>query len=89
MFPDDVAAYVGIDCVRSLIMVEEHDLLQRTRYALDRALAVEKKLAFDPPSYSYEELRDMVYIGSLKSPSLESCDILLERGVKKLPADGR
>jgi hypothetical protein len=88
MFPDDVAAYVGIDCVRSLITVQEQDLLQRTRYALDRALAVEKKLAFDPPTYSYEQLRDMVYMGSWQSPSLESCDILLERGMKKFPADG-
>jgi hypothetical protein len=89
MFPDDVAAYVSIDCGRSLITVQEEDLLRKTRYALDRALAVERRLAFDPPSYTYEKLRDMVYIGSSKSPSLESCDILLERGVKKLPADGR
>jgi hypothetical protein len=89
MFPDDVEAYVSIDCVRSLIMVQEEDLLERTRYALDRALAVEKRLVSDPPSYTYEKLRDLVYIGSKKSPSPESCDILLERGVKKLPADGR
>jgi hypothetical protein len=88
MFPDDVEAYVSIDCVRSLIMVDE-DLLQRTRYKFDRALALERRLSSDPPSYTYEELRNMVYIGSNKSPSLESCDILLERGVKKLPADGR
>jgi pimeloyl-ACP methyl ester carboxylesterase len=89
MFPDDVETYVSFDCVRALLIVQEEDLLQRTRYALDRALAVEKKLAFDPPSYTYKELRDMVYAGSLKSPSPESCDILLERGMKKLPADGR
>jgi pimeloyl-ACP methyl ester carboxylesterase len=89
LFPDDVEAYVSIDCVRSLVMMQEEDLLERTRHALDKALAVEKRLAFDPPSYSYEELRDLVHIGSLKSVSPESCDILLERGVKKLPADDR
>jgi hypothetical protein len=89
MFPDDVEAYVSIDCVRSLIMVQEEDLLEKTRCALDRALAIEKRLASDPPSYTYEELRDLVYIGSKKSPSPESCDMLLERGVKKLSADGR
>ena len=87
LFPDDVEAYVGIDCVHSLIMVQEEDLLERTRYWLDRALAIEKRLAFDPPSYTYEQLRDMVHIGSRKSLSPESCDILFERGVKKLPAD--
>ena len=89
LFPDDVEAYVSIDCARSLVMVQEEGPLERTRYALDRALAVEKRLAFDPPSYTYEELRDLVYIGSKKSPSPESCDILLERGVKKLAADNR
>jgi len=90
LFPDDVEAFVSIDCVRSLIMVdEEEELLERTRYALDRSLAIEKRLAFDPPSYTYEELRDLVHIGSKKSVSPASCDILLERGVKKLPADDR
>ena len=89
LFPDDVEAYISIDCVRSLLMVQEEDLLERTRYTLDRALALEKRLAFDPPSYTYEQLRDMVYIGSRKSPSPASCDILLERGAKKLPADDR
>jgi hypothetical protein len=89
MFPEDVEAYVSIDCGRSLIMIQEEQLLERTRYAIDRALAIEKRLAFDPPSYTYEELREKVYIGSSKSPSPESCDLLLERGVKKLPADDR
>jgi len=89
LFPDDVEAYVSIDCVRSLMILEEEQLLERTRYALDKALAIEKRLAFDPPSYTYEELRDLVHIGSWKSVSPESCDILLERGVKKLPADDR
>jgi pimeloyl-ACP methyl ester carboxylesterase len=89
LFPDDVEAYVSIDCARTLMTIQEEELLQRTRYALDKALAIEKRLAFDPPSYTYEELRDLVYIGSRKSPSLESCEILLERGVKKLPADDR
>ena len=89
LFPDDVEARVGIDCARSLMMLQEEDLLERTRYCLDRELAVEKRLAFDPPSYTYEQLRDMVYIGSKKSPSPESCNILLERGVKKSPADDR
>ena len=89
LFPDDVEAYVSIDCVRSLIMVQKEDLLERIRYSLDRSLAVEKRLAFDPPSYSYEELRDLVHIGSIKSLSPESCDKLLERGMKKLPADDR
>ena len=89
LFPDDVEAYISIECARTLMMIQEEELLERTRYALDRALAVEKRLASDPPSYMYEELRDLVYVGSRKSPSLESCDILLERGVKKLPADDR
>jgi hypothetical protein len=89
LFPDDVEAYVSIDCVRSLIMVQKEDLLERIKYCLDRSLAIEKRLAFDPPSYSYEELRDLVHIGSIKSLSPESCDKLLERGMKKLPADDR
>ena len=89
LFPDDVEAYVSIDCVRALIMLRKEDLLERTRYCLDRALAIEKRLAFDPPSYTYEQLREMVHIGSKKSLSPESCDILFERGVKKLPADDR
>jgi hypothetical protein len=66
MFPDDVEAYVSIDCGRTLMMYEE-ELLETTRYTLDRALAVEKRLAFDPPSYTYEELCDLLYIGSKKS----------------------
>jgi len=89
LFPDDVEAYVGIDCVHTLMMVQEEDLLERTRFSLDKALAIEKRLAFDPPSYTYKELCDLVYIGSRKSLSPESCDILLERGVKKVPADDR
>ena len=89
LFPDDVEAYVSIDCVRTLMMVQEEELLERIRYSLDRTLALEKRLAFDPPSYTYKELRDLVYNGNKKSLSLESCDIMLERGVKKLPADDR
>jgi hypothetical protein len=89
LFPDDVEDYVSIECARSLMMIQEEELLERTRYALDRVLAIEKRLASDPPSYTYEELRDLVYVGSRKSPTLESCDKLLERGVKKLPADDR
>jgi hypothetical protein len=89
LFPDDVEAYVSIDCVRSVMMVQEEDLLEGIRHTFDTVLAIEKRLTFDPPSYTYEELRDLVYIGSLKSPSLESCDILLERGVKKLRANDR
>ena len=89
LFPDDVGAYVSIDCVRSLMMEQEEDLLESIRYSLDRTLALENRMSFDPPSYTYKELRDLLYIGSRKSPSPESCDILLERGVKKLPADDR
>jgi len=89
LFPDDVEAYVSIDCVRALIMIQEDNLLEKIRYSLDRALAIEKRLALAPPSYTYEELRDLVHIGSRKSLSLESCDILLERGLKKLAADDR
>jgi pimeloyl-ACP methyl ester carboxylesterase len=89
LFPDDVEAYVSIDCVRTLMMMQEDELLERIRYAFDSILATEKRLAFDPPSYTYEELRDLLYIGNKKSMSPESCDILLERGAKKLPADDR
>jgi pimeloyl-ACP methyl ester carboxylesterase len=89
LFPDDVEAYVNIDCARSLMILQKENLLEETRYCLDRALAIEKRLAFGPPSYTYEQLRDMVHIGSKKSLSPASCDILLERGVKKLPADDR
>lgn len=89
LFPDDVEAYVSIDCVRTVLMVQEDDLLERIRHTFDKALAIEKRITFDPPSYTYEELRDLLYIGSGKSPSLESCDLLLERGMKKLRANDR
>jgi pimeloyl-ACP methyl ester carboxylesterase len=84
LFPDDVDTYVAIDCVRALTVVQKEDLLDRIRYSLDKTLAKEQRLAFDPPSYTYEELREMVHNGSRKSLSLESCDILLQRGMKKL-----
>jgi hypothetical protein len=89
LFPDDVEEYVSIDCVRTVIMVWEEDLLERIRYTFDKTLAIEKRRTFDPPSYTYEELRDLVHIGSFKSTSLESCDILLERGVNKSRASDR
>jgi hypothetical protein len=89
LFPDDVEAYVSIDCGRLLMMVPEEDVLERTRYSLDSALAIEKILVLDPPSYTYEDVRHMVYVGSRKSLSPESWDLLIERGVKKLPADDR
>jgi pimeloyl-ACP methyl ester carboxylesterase len=89
LFPDDVEAYVSIDCGRTVMMEQEEEVLGRTRYFLDSALAVEKILVLDPPSYTYEEVRHMVHVGSRKSLSPESWDILLERGVKKLPADDR
>jgi hypothetical protein len=84
LFPDDAEAYGSIDSSRSLMMIQEEGLLERTRYAVDRALAIEKRLAFDPPSYTYEELRDLVYIGSKKSLSPDSCDILLKEGSKEV-----
>ena len=89
MFPEDVDAYVSIDCARTLMMVQKEDLLGGIRYTLERTLAIEERLASDPPSYTYEELRELVYAGSSKSPSLESCDVLLERGMKKVSEGDR
>ena len=89
MFPEDVDAYVSIDCARTLMMVQKEDLLGGIRYTLDRTLAIEERLASDPPSYTYEELRELVYSCSSKSPSLESCDVLLERGMKKVSEGDR
>ena len=85
LFPDDVESYVAIDCVRTAVMVQKDDMLDGIRNCLDITLAKEQRLTLDPPSYTYEELRELVYNGSQKSPSLESCDILLQRGMKKLP----
>jgi pimeloyl-ACP methyl ester carboxylesterase len=57
MFPDDVEAYVSIDCGRTLMMMYEEELLETTRYTLDRALAVEKRLAFDQTGGEHKETK--------------------------------
>ena len=89
MFPEDVDSYVSMDCARTLMMVQKEDLLGGIRYTLDRTLAIEERLASDPPSYTYEELRELVYAGNRQSLSLESCDVLLERGMKKVSEGDR
>ncbi|XP_021919934.1 probable serine hydrolase isoform X2 [Zootermopsis nevadensis] len=83
LYPDDVDAYVSIDCARSLMLVQEENLLDNIRNCLDRTLAIEKRLASDPPKYTYEELLELVYAGSRKSPTRDSCGVLLQRGIKE------
>jgi len=81
LYPDDVDMYVSIDCARTLIMAQNENMLDEMRYTLDRTLAIEDRVASDPPSYTYKELLELVYIGSQKSPSKDSCEILLQRGM--------
>jgi hypothetical protein len=83
LFPDAVDAYVSIDCARVAMMVQKENFLDKIRYTLSRTLQLEEKLALDPPSYTYEELVELVYAGLDKSPSRDSCRILLQRGMKE------
>jgi pimeloyl-ACP methyl ester carboxylesterase len=89
LYPGDVDTYVGIDCARTLIMVQKENLLDDIRNCLDRTLAIEKRLASDPPRYTYEELLELVYVGSKKSPTRDSCGILLQRGIKECSQEER
>jgi pimeloyl-ACP methyl ester carboxylesterase len=83
LFPDGVDAYVSIDCARTEIMSQKEDLLDNMRKTLGRTLQLEERLLLQPPSYTYEELLELVYAGLYKSPSRDSCRILLQRGMKE------
>jgi pimeloyl-ACP methyl ester carboxylesterase len=83
LFPDAVDSYVSIDCARTDMMLQKENLFDEIRYTLNRTLELEKRLALDPPSYMYEELLELLYAGLKKSPSRDSCRILLQRGMKE------
>lgn len=83
LFPDAVDVYVSIDCARTDMMLQKENMLDEIRYTFNRTLELEKRLALDPPSYTYEELLELLYAGLSKSPSRDSCRILLQRGMKE------
>ena len=88
LYPDGVENYVSIECARALLAPSK-DCIKVTRDTLDKTLEIEKKLGTNPPSYSYDTLLHLVHDGALRSPSLESCALLLKRGIKISPQDNR
>ncbi|KAJ9581627.1 hypothetical protein L9F63_023210, partial [Diploptera punctata] len=87
LYPEEVEKYVSIDCARSLLLPPKGKYIQQTRDTLDKTLNIEKKLGTDPPSYTYDDLLQRVYQGSGKSPTLESCAVLMKRGLKTSSQD--
>jgi hypothetical protein len=85
LFPEAVDAYISIDCARTDMMLQKENMLDQIKHTLNRTLELEKRLALDPPSYTYKELLELLYAGLNKSPSRDSCHILLQRGMKESP----
>nr|CAD7586466.1 unnamed protein product [Timema genevievae] len=89
LYPDAVEKYVSIDCARTLIMTTLDSELDMIRHTIDSTLALESKLGKDPPFYEFEELVHRVYEGSLHSPTIESCRIILKRGTSEVNKEGK
>lgn len=87
LYKNEVDKYVSIECARSLLMPSTSDYLKQTRDTLEKTLDMERKLGNDPPSYAYDDLLHRVYEGSGRSPTLESCAVLMKRGLKVSPQD--
>jgi hypothetical protein len=71
------------------MVIQKENLLDVIRNSFDKTLEIEKRLASDPPRYTYEELLELVYVGSKKSPTRDSCGILLQRGMKESSQEER
>ncbi|CAG2059076.1 unnamed protein product [Timema podura] len=89
LYPDAVEKYVSIDCARTLIMTTLDSELDMIRHTIDSTLALENKLGKNPPFYEFEELVHRVYEGSLHSPTIESCRIILKRGTSEVNKEGK
>lgn len=83
IYPDDVDMYLSLDCSRALqAQSPQDDLVYYT--ITDKLLSVDSNIGVkSPPTYTYVDLVDLLYNGSLESPTKESCKILLKRGMVK------
>ncbi|PSN47905.1 hypothetical protein C0J52_03377 [Blattella germanica] len=90
MYPDEVDKFVSIDCVRSNLAEKYKKALHSLEIgeALGKILSLEHKL-HTPPCYTYDELLDLCYKGLDEAATLESCAVLMKRGVKQSSQDQR
>ncbi|XP_049957161.1 probable serine hydrolase [Schistocerca serialis cubense] len=84
-YPEEVDKYVSIECARTMLAVRPVVDVKAYQFA-DWIISVEDKMEKNkPPSYTYEEILKRLYEGSEKSPTIDSCKILLRRGAVRVP----
>jgi pimeloyl-ACP methyl ester carboxylesterase len=81
LYPDEVDKYVSIECGRAKMLLGAKQYADYWGPHTDRLLKAEGiVLKNQTPEYSYEEILQRYQKGAFMSPTLESTQILMERG---------
>jgi pimeloyl-ACP methyl ester carboxylesterase len=81
LYPDEVDRYVSIECGRAKVLLGPKQFADYWGPHTDRLLKMESLVLHkQTPEYSYEEILERYQKGAFMSPTLESTQILMERG---------
>lgn len=89
-FPENVKNLIGIECVRAVIFQNQDSIAEDLKRTIDAALYMEERLSKKPPSYTINEMINMLQKGG-RGPgpmSKKTCEIILKRGAKEI-AEGK
>lgn len=82
IFPETVSKYISIDCSRHQTAVHPNTNISALKQTIEKTLSYEEKTT--PPEYTYEELLMNFRHGRKNLISIESCKLLLNRGLREL-----
>lgn len=77
LYPNDVKCFISIECARLRLASNLPEQIKKT---LEKTLEYEK-YTNEPPCYTYDELLTLFHKGRKERLSLESCKVLLSRGI--------
>lgn len=78
IYPEAVFKYISIDCARHQMAVQSNTNISAIRNTIEKTISYEGKT---PPDYTYEELLANFCKGRKNLISVESCKVLLSRGI--------
>uniref|UniRef100_W8BYL2 Putative serine hydrolase n=1 Tax=Ceratitis capitata TaxID=7213 RepID=W8BYL2_CERCA len=86
LYPRTVDMLIAVDAIKGINLPPEYQL-KLLRTSAEKTLVederTEKSIMYEPPSYTYEQLKQVLYEGSNRSVDIDNCKYLLNRNVTK------
>ncbi|XP_017485125.1 PREDICTED: serine hydrolase-like protein isoform X2 [Rhagoletis zephyria] len=86
LFPRTVDMIIAVDVIKAYYPPVEHainNLRANAEKMLLEEERIEKLTMYEPPSYTYEQLKQVLYEGSQRSVEIDNCKYLLSRNITK------